>query len=60
VHLCKKPVENFFLFLVFFFFFFISFNNFYKSIDFLSKIGYNGVTKRIKRISKPQKGEFSP
>ncbi len=37
----------------------VSFYNFYKTIDFLSKIGYNGVTKRIKRIYKPQKGEFS-
>ena len=39
-------------------FFFISFYNFYKSIDFSRKIGYNGVTKRIKRTSKPQKGDL--
>ena len=31
---------------------------FYKTIDFLQKIRYNGTRKRIKRISKPQKGGF--
>ena len=35
------------------------FYNFYKTIDFLQKIGYNGVTKRIKQTSKPQKGGFA-
>jgi len=33
--------------------------SFIKGIDFLQKIRYNGVIKRIKRISKLQKGEFA-
>ena len=35
-----------------------TFFNFYKTIDFLSEIRYNGKRKRIRRTLKPQKGGF--
>ena len=53
----QKTCGKLFCFFLFLFLsFLISFDNFYKSIDFSFKIGYNGVTKRIRRTSKPQKG----